>query len=307
MKKALLTFLVIFIVLAMVVAAIALAYVFWGDGISDFLQNIGSAAGRFTYDDADRYRAGADSLSGVTSLDVEWVDGGITIERYDGGSVEFSETSDKHISEGMQLHYMLDGGTLYIKYCKSGEKINNLMLDKQLVIKIPASIAADFGSVNIDCVSSDTTVSDIDAESIAVNGVSGKVKISGCACRVFSAECVSGALTAAALKADDATFMSVSGKIDAEGEFGEVDAESVSGSVTITNGTCCDTKISTVSGDATLIMNGDAAFTLSYDETSGDLTCDFPTSLKNGKYICNGGGADIEIETVSGDAYIRIK
>ena len=59
---------------------------------------------------------------------------------------------------------------------------------------------------------------------------------------------------------------------------------------------------SAVSGDITLGLPYDIGFTLDYSTVSGSLNSNgFDMAQRDGKYVYNGGGCEIEVETVSGN------
>ena len=85
----------------------------------------------YRYDNAEKYAAGAGNVEGtVRNLDVDWIDGQVTIAYHSEPTVLISETSKKNIPADMELRWWLDGDTLRVRYAKSGTVRLNWNLEK---------------------------------------------------------------------------------------------------------------------------------------------------------------------------------
>lgn len=87
---------------------------------------------------------------------------------------------------------------------------------------------------------------------------------------------------------------SVSGNAELEGIFDSVDANTASGSVTLTSSSLPrEIDADTVSGDVTLTLPKDSAFRYEFDTISGRLKSSLPDAV-------SGSDATVEIDTTSG-------
>jgi len=98
---------------------------------------------------------------------------------------------------------------------------------------------------------------------------------------------------------------SVSADLHADIDVRNVDYESVSGDILLTDLRADKIQVETVSGDALLYLPEDRGFKLDYSTVSGDLTSQIRLlSEGRGSYRYGDGFTAIDIETVSGDLFL---
>ncbi len=255
------------------VVAISCVFGFLSNGFKNVIDDIPSyiSAGAYSYDNESLYTAGSGEVSanGITELSVDWISHNITIEYYDGNTISFSEP--KQSDPDYALRYRVDGNELKIKFCKSGFKASNPK-NKELTVRLPQGLILN--ELEIDCVSADSNIKGISANSFDVD--------------------------------------TVSGNINAEGKFNDIDIDGVSAdSKIITHAALREFDSDTVSGDCTVFVPADiGGFTINCDTVSGEVyTNDFKvTSIKqshgNGTYIYGDGSSEIKVNSVSGDFQI---
>ncbi|MDE5671261.1 MAG: helix-turn-helix domain-containing protein [Eubacterium sp.] len=258
-----------------IIAVIAISCVFgflnhnFGDIIDDIPSYI--SAGAYSYDNESLYTAGSGEVSanGITELSIDWISHNITVEYYDGDTISFSEP--KQSNPDYALRYRVDGNELKIKFCKSGFKASNPK-NKELTVRLPQNLILN--ELEIDCVSADSNIKGIAANSFDVD--------------------------------------TVSGNINADGKFNDIDIDGVSAnSKIITHAALREFDSDTVSGDCTVFVPADiGGFTINCDTVSGEVyTNDFKvTSIKqshgNGTYVYGDGSSEIKVNSVSGDFQI---
>lgn len=255
------------------VVAISCVFGFLSNGFKNVIDDIPSyiSAGAYSYDNESLYTAGSGEVSanGITELSVDWISHNITIEYYDGNTISFSEP--KQSDPDYALRYRVDGNELKIKFCKSGFKASNPK-NKELTVRLPQGLILN--ELEIDCVSADSNIKGISANSFDVD--------------------------------------TVSGNINAEGKFNDIDIDGVSAdSKIITHAALREFDSDTVSGDCTVFVPADiGGFTINCDTVSGEVyTNDFKvTSIKqshgNGTYVYGDSSSEIKVNSVSGDFQI---
>lgn len=279
-----------------------------------------------TYANADKYTAGnLTTEQEVKALDIDWLSGSVTVSHHDLTTVTVTETCSKTLSDEQKVHTWLDGSTLHVRYCKSGVSFNLTNAEKQLEIKLPQGVRLD--SLNCDCTSAKTDITDIAADSISVDVTSGHVTLSDCSAGKYAVDATSGDITLTA-KGDSEQFKadSTSGKITVTAEnikdihlnstsgdtqiavqkAGSVFADSTSGSHTMSFGAVPEkTDIDTTSGNVTLLLPKDAGFKIETDNASGKFASDFPLIKDGDTYTAGSGENQISVDTVSGDIAVK--
>ncbi len=284
------------------------------------------------YKDADKYTAGERSftsqeLDGIEEIELEWIEGDAEISYHDEDFISVKETTSRTPDEHELLHTYFDGHTLHIKYAESGtwnikhlSKSLKVMLPRGLVIDkleldtVSANaklLALEADECDVATVSGDILFSDGTYSDITASITSGKLEIEGSSVkRSIEAELVSGdadiAPVGALLNID---VSSVSGKIELNCERADdIELESTSGNVRAELGALAlDLNISTVSGNARLIIPEDSSFSLEFDTVSGSFDCEIPTTKNGDRYIAGKGEHNIEVETTSGNLKLEKK
>jgi len=199
------------------------------------------------------------------------------------------------------------------------------MGDSMLDLKVPKN-----AELKIDVVSADVSVGGTAGRTLAVNSVSGKLRLESTA-KDLDIDSVSGniELTGASDRAHlqtvsgdirarglggEAKFETVSGDIDAEaGRYHELGAGTVSGDITLRGAPEGDARIdvTTMSGDVHLHLPADASLRLRASSFSGSIRSDFG-SVKEPEHgpgssldaTAGSGAGSAKIETFSGDIEI---
>lgn len=241
-----------------------------------------------TYKNSARYNVGGGTVTDeFHSIKVNWTNGKINIEAYDGEDTVISET--EVAEKENKLRWRVEDGVLKIQQMAAGMRFGLKQTPKKtLTVKIPSNVAEGLKAVTSDSVSAEVTITGISA--------SDKIEI----------DTVSGGANLKNIKTEKLDIDTVSGSIKAAGEFTELESDSVSGDVTISTATPlkkldCDST----SGNISLTIPKDSGFTLKADTVSGDISCGLPAvSESKNRRVCGDGSADFETDTVSGDLII---
>ena len=286
----------------------------------------GCANPAVAYEHADQYSAGDFKTdSAITALDIDWTSGSVTVAHHDQKNVTVTETCNVSLRDDQKVQTWLDGSTLHVRYCKPGTNFNLSDAKKELEILLPNGMELD--TLDCDCTSADTTISDISAKTIAADVTSGILQLSGCSASDFEIDSTSGNVTVDQKgSADTLKVTSTSGKLlitaetvktlnlhstsgDTElsvQQSDSVSAGSTSGNETLHFGAVpASVDIDTTSGKAALFVPDSADFKATVDTASGKFDSDLSLKKDDDTYTAGSGSNQIKIETTSGDIVIK--
>ena len=255
--------------------------------MSGCIVHIGGGLSTIKYNNADSYTTGNGRTSdSIRNLEIDWISGNVEISYGKEDEIILEETSEDEITDELTMRWLVEDGTLHIKFCKAG-KINVNNCDKTLKVTLPKNIKLE--EAEFETVSADITALELHVKDVNFETVSGSVEA-----RLYGA---------GSIDAD-----SVSGDIDITAPEGpeNADIETTSGSVRMNlKKSIDDCEIGTVSGKVTLLLPKKGNFTISYDTTSGDFDSDIEMTPKGNKCVAGKGSDRFDIDNTSGD--LRIK
>lgn len=279
-------------------------------GISRIKSGINISVGGTSYSDADKYIAGGASIenTGISEIEVNWVDGAVTITPHDENTIQFSETSSNNLDEEDKLHYYVKEGCLKIQYKGSGKNLFSWKSnDKKLELKLPRKLAESLRELEVDTVSSEISITGITADEIKLDSTSGDTILSDIQAGELEVDTISGEITGTnVITQQKMDIGTTSGNASVAGSFQEVEFDSVSGELKLDTVTCPrKVETSTTSGNVTLAIPEEDGFSYRMDSTSGNMNCEFPVTQKEDGGTYNGGGASFQFDSVSGDVTIK--
>ena len=135
----------------------------------------------YRYDD-NAYQTGEGTIAApnLERIDLDWIDGNVTVVICQDAYVSVSESAPAELTEKTQLHWFVseDGKTLSIKYRGSSSFFGtNKDKEKDLILRIPEKLIGQLKTLNINAVSSNITVSNILVDNMDVKTASGNVTI----------------------------------------------------------------------------------------------------------------------------------
>ncbi|MBE6619959.1 MAG: DUF4097 domain-containing protein [Ruminococcaceae bacterium] len=262
----------------------------------------------YRYKNADRYTAGnAEFSDQVTSLDIDWISGSVTVLSYDGDTVRIREDGDI-IDPDYQVHWFLGGGKLHIKYTAS-KFFFRTPQNKNLTVEIPSGMARYLSSVEIDVVSASVELREIKTNELKLESVSGGINLEKIAANSLNLDTVSGAITATNLNVPLIDVDTVSGEISLSGQIGQGSVDTTSGDVTLSSNFPFEAlDLETVSGDVTLICPLNAlndGCRIVFESVSGDIESELPLKKNGNNYTFGSGKFIYNFDGVSGDLFIK--
>jgi DUF4097 and DUF4098 domain-containing protein YvlB len=253
------------------------------------------------------------SAANIKKIKIDWVAGNVTLRVGSGDEIVFSETSYRTLTDRQKMRYTVsDSGVLQIRYC---ENLNNIfnwfnldanMPAKTLTLEVPASLIGQLAEVNVDSVSATIDLSGVYGTKTELSTVSGEVHCTDISTDELDVSTTSGSIVCENCVARKLDIENVSGSIRAEGEYADVDAETVSGSITLGLAIVPDKiDVDGVSGSVNVSLPENASFTARLDTVSGALNCAFPGTLGNDMVVVGDGKANFHFSTVSGSLNIE--
>ncbi len=250
-------------------------------GIFDFTVQ---EAGTSEFSQDGRYVISAD---GIENLYIDWVDGKIEIEAYDGSEIILEESAST-LDENNSLVYRLDNKSLEINSAasRSGFRVSGIRtLSKDLHIYLPKSIAwknVEVGGVDVDITVSDMVISNLNADF------------------------VDGELSLSNVKLEDMFFDSMAGNFTAKGsQIKKIKVDTTSGRINADLTNCPDSiKFDTLSGDVRLYLPHDSEFSLELDALSRSFNSDFEGVYSDSQFTVGNGKAQFAIDSVSSSVQI---
>lgn len=266
------------------------------------------------YTGSNSYSVPAD---GIDKIRVEWINGLVRVQPYDGTDIKLDELSNSEISEEYALRYKIADGKLTVRFCKKHTwygvdaamlNLDEIIKPKELVVSVPrAMLESGELDIQLDGVSNDTYISSAKLNGLNVNGISGSIAIENVSAKDMDLDTVSGLIDVSDCAADAIKVVSISGEMTIGGIFGSARLNSTSGAVWFTDGSdgIKELEISTVSGDVTMQLPESAGFNMMVSTVSGDVSSTFGLIKNGSNYVYGDASADLDIDTVSGDITIQ--
>lgn len=227
---------------------------------------------------------GSVAASEIREIEIQWISGNVTIQPGDTDTITFTETDG--LSDENQMVWKQSRDKLIIQFSKVKFSFG-LTVDysKNLVVTVPRDWVCN--DLQIDSVSANVSVSDLNVKEMELESVSGEIFITNCTVTDLSAE-------------------TASGNLEFQGALTELSFDSISaGCTAVFTNTPKQIELETVSGNLTLALPETTGFTASIDSLSGGITTDFATTVSKNRHTYGDGSCKIEVETVSGDITIR--
>lgn len=320
--------------IAMIVCAVVLA--------AAVITSVSGGIG-YRYENAGKYTAGGGTVEGtVRNLDVDWIDGKVTIAYHNDPTVLISETSKKGISGDMQLRWWLDGETLRVRYAKTGSLRLNWNLDKELTLTLPegtvmqdVALSATSGSLNIPAMKADSlkmhvtsgeiraavsaakvdsqmTSGDMDLDisgtvkEITAYATSGNIRIIAEETEKMDAGVTSGLVQVKADRAGDFKASATSGNLDIDiTDAGSAVLKGTSAGITVRLGKLDKLEVGATSGDVKAFLPAEPGFKAHLTTTSGRFDYGMNLTKQGNDYICGDGSAEVNINVTSGNVRIE--
>lgn len=261
--------------------------------------------------DSSEYLSGNSEVdaSDITDIEINWIDGSVNIDVYDGNTIKFYEECKNELSDSDLLHYYSKSNKLKIEY--SGTKkipifIGGSNLKKSLTVQIPESMLVQFNDLNIEAVSSNVNISNINSKYIDIENISGNILLNNIAVDKIDIDTTSGDIDSDNIIIKKSSNIdTISGSAILNGSISAIEFDSTSGDLKVVSDICPnEADTDTTSGNISLSIPDNSGFSYSFDGVSGKMKCDFPSSGESDEGKYGDGTSDFSFDTISGDVYI---
>lgn len=261
----------------------------------------GSSLISTTYRDAESYTVGdfTYDAAAVDTVAVDWVADEVNVVLSPGSELTVSESGGA-LTASQKLHWLLDGTTLRIEFCKSGYSGRFPEGTKKLTVEIPSGVklildttsadvrftgSGSFDEVALDSTSGNISADVINAGALSVSTTSGSVEFGVVTTETLDVYTTSGDCKMSEVNARTAAF------------------DSTSGNVTIGLRACEELNVDSTSGDVVLTSIPSNGVTVEFDHTSGVFT--YKGEKQDDALTVGAGFCRISVSTTSGDLTIE--
>ena len=222
--------------------------------------------------------------SQVRSLEIDWVDGSVSIRQDTGDTLRYTVTG----GDADRTAYSLKDGKLSISATENSVLNFGSHRGADLTVLVPEGWTP---------------------KELSVESISAPIQIENLKGTELDVDTVSGVMELKDIQADELSLSTISAKITCTGAAREITLETTSGNCALEL-TEHPKKIDldSVSGDLELFLPKAAGFTLRLDTVSGKFRSDFDYSIpKDDTYVSGDGSCTVSADTVSGNVNIRQK
>ena len=198
------------------------------------------------------------------------------------------------------MHYLLEDGTLRIRFCKSGAKLHVHSNDKHLTIEIPKGI-----DLSVHTTSAPVKADALHQNSILISAHSGRTELGSAEAESIDLSSSSGSIRADSISAQTLKCSTSSGSVQIDALAAErADVETSSGSVDLTFTAAVQADIRTSSGRTRLRLPEGGA-EIAYSASSGTLHAAGNFEQNGDLYVFGRGESRITVRSSSGSLVIR--
>ncbi|MDD5917713.1 MAG: DUF4097 family beta strand repeat-containing protein [bacterium] len=254
-----------------------------------------------SYSNAEAYQTGAFTYEAdeVKSIEIYWRSGEVELIESDEAELSARESGGE-LPEEAAMHYLLEDGTLRIRFCESGAKLHVHSNDKHLTIEIPKGI-----DLSVHTTSASVKADALHQNSILISAHSGRTELGSAEAESIDLSSSSGSIRADSISAQTLKCSTSSGSVQIDALAAErVDVETSSGSVDLTFTAAVQADIRTSSGRTSLRLPEGGA-EIAYSASSGTLHAAENFEQNGELYVFGRGESRITVKSSSGSLVIR--
>ena len=261
---------------------------------------IGSFVTGESYPNEAAYQTGAFTYQAedVQSVEIYWRSGRVELVESDKAELSVRESGGE-LPENASMHYLLEDGTLKIRFCASNVRLRVHSNDKHLTVEVPkgadlsvhttsVGVKADTleqNSILISAHSGRTELGTVNAESVWLSSSSGSIRAGSLSARTLKGNTSSGSVRIDDLEADAADLETSSGVDLGLSAVSQLDVHTTSG--------------------RTVLRLAEGGGTVAYTAGSGKLRTERVFEQRGDLYVFGGGESRITVDSSSGNLEIR--
>ena len=261
---------------------------------------IGSFVTGESYPNGAAYQTGAFTYQAedVQSVEIYWRSGRVELVESDKAELSVRESGGE-LPENASMHYLLEDGTLKIRFCASNVRLRVHSNDKHLTVEVPkgadlsvhttsVGVKADTleqNSILISAHSGRTELGTVNAESVWLSSSSGSIRAGSLSARTLKGNTSSGSVRIDDLEADAADLETSSGVDLGLSAVSQLDVHTTSG--------------------RTVLRLAEGGGTVAYTAGSGKLRTERVFEQRGDLYVFGGGESRITVDSSSGNLEIR--
>lgn len=243
---------------------------------------IGSFVTGESYPNGAAYQTGAFTYQAedVQSVEIYWRCGRVELVESDKAELSVRESGGE-LPEDAAMHYLLEDGTLKIRFCASNVRLRVHSNDKHLTVEVPRGV-----DLSVHTTSAAVKADTLEQNSILISAHSGSIRAGSLSAGTLKGNTSSGSVRIDDLEADAAGLETSSGGVD-------LGLSAVS-----------QLNVHTSSG-RTVLRLAEGGGTVVYTAGSGKLRTERVFEQRGDLYVFGGGESRITVDSSSGNLQIR--
>ena len=254
-----------------------------------------------SYPNAANYQTGAFTYQAdeVISIEIYWRSGEVEVIESDSAEL-IARESGGELSEDSAMHYLLEDGTLRIRFCESGAAIQVHPNDKRLTIEVPKGI-----DLSIHTTSAPIKADTLEQNSILISAHSGRTELGMVNAGSVDLSSSSGSIRASSIVTQTLKCNTSSGSVQIDDlDADAADLDTSSGAVELSLSAISQLDVHTSSGKTVLRLPEGGA-EVAYKASSGKLHTAEVFERKGDLYVFGSGESRVSVNSSSGNLEIQ--
>lgn len=245
----------------------------------------------------------------IHSISIDWYDGTVTVEPYDGDEILLEESSNRKLTEKNAMLFHVRKGTLSIQSrpASSGLFLSSGSPEKNLHVSLPKNLAQDLKDLSVDAVDAELTLQGLHAKALSIDSVDGPATLQNFKTNTLEINAVDADFLLQGVQIQALTVDTADGDFTVENSQVEtLHLDTIDGDL-IGHFSLCPKEISidSADGNAELTLPSDSQFTAQWNLSGGTYASDFTGSYQNGTHMVGDGSSRISMDSMDGNLHIQ--